>query len=126
MDDIYYTVADVANILKLNQQTVRNWIDDGKIHAIRVGRRVRITKAEFDRFLADAEKRSASTASGSGITTSKPPADHVVEWTAFRGRVEELQRCIDRAEPISADVLRAFAAAANALAAALEEHRLRS
>jgi Helix-turn-helix domain len=27
--DDFMTVADVASILKLNQQTVRNWIDHG-------------------------------------------------------------------------------------------------
>jgi hypothetical protein len=28
--DDFMTVAEVASILKLNQQTVRNWIDQGK------------------------------------------------------------------------------------------------
>lgn len=31
------TVAEVAAILKLNQQTVRNWIDSGFLPAIRIG-----------------------------------------------------------------------------------------
>jgi excisionase family DNA binding protein len=33
------TVAEVASVLKLNQQTVRNWIDAGKLPAaVRVGK----------------------------------------------------------------------------------------
>jgi excisionase family DNA binding protein len=36
------TVAEIAEILKLNQQTVRNWIVDGSLPAIHVGRRVRV------------------------------------------------------------------------------------
>jgi excisionase family DNA binding protein len=42
------TVADVASILKLNQQTVRNWDRSEKLPALRIGRRVRIRRADFD------------------------------------------------------------------------------
>jgi excisionase family DNA binding protein len=45
------TVAEVAEMLKLNQQTVRNWIDQGSLPALRVGRRVRIKRSDFDRVL---------------------------------------------------------------------------
>jgi excisionase family DNA binding protein len=45
------TVAEVATILKLNQQTVRNWIDNGKLPAIHVGRRVRIKRSDFERLI---------------------------------------------------------------------------
>lgn len=52
-DDSFLTVAEVAGILKLNQQTVRNWIDQGSLPALRVGRRVRIRRSDFERVLAD-------------------------------------------------------------------------
>ena len=35
--DEFLTVAEVAAILKLNQQTIRNWIDHGSLPALRVG-----------------------------------------------------------------------------------------
>ena len=44
LTDELFTVAEVASILKLNQQTVRNWIDDGMLPALRIGRRVRIKR----------------------------------------------------------------------------------
>jgi excisionase family DNA binding protein len=44
-------VAEVAATLKLNQQTVRNWIDQGSLPALRVGRRVRIKRSDFERIL---------------------------------------------------------------------------
>ncbi len=51
-DETYLTVAEVAAILKLNQQTIRNWIDAGQLPAIRVGqRRVRIKRSDFDRLV---------------------------------------------------------------------------
>ncbi len=52
MDEAFLTVIEVAEILKVNQQTVRNWIDRGDLPAIRVGRRrVRVRQADFDAFL---------------------------------------------------------------------------
>ena len=46
------TVADVAELLVLNQQTVRNMIDRGDLPAFKVGRRVRIRQADLADFLA--------------------------------------------------------------------------
>jgi excisionase family DNA binding protein len=51
-DETFLTVAEVAGMLKLNQQTVRNWIDQGSLPALRVGRRVRIRRSDLDRVLA--------------------------------------------------------------------------
>ncbi|MFZ0383141.1 MAG: helix-turn-helix domain-containing protein [Solirubrobacteraceae bacterium] len=51
-DDEYLTVKEIADRLKLNQQTVRNWIELGSLLAVRVGRRVRVRRADLDRVLA--------------------------------------------------------------------------
>ena len=50
-EDSFLTVAEVAETLKLNQQTVRNWIDQGSLPALRVGRRVRIRRSDFERLI---------------------------------------------------------------------------
>ncbi len=51
--DEFLTVADIAGILKLNQQTVRNWIDRHELPAVRIGaRRVRVRRVDLDGFLA--------------------------------------------------------------------------
>jgi excisionase family DNA binding protein len=53
MDETFLTVAEIADQLQLNQQTVRNWIDRGELAAIRLGaRRVRVRASEFERFIA--------------------------------------------------------------------------
>jgi excisionase family DNA binding protein len=70
-DETYLTVAEVAETLKLNQQTVRNWIDQGTLPALRVGRRVRIKRSDFERILAE----SYSGRSGASGTTPGPSAD---------------------------------------------------
>ncbi len=62
-EESYLTVAEVAETLKLNQQTVRNWIDQGSLPALRVGRRVRIKRSDFERILE--ESYSGNKAGGS-------------------------------------------------------------
>ncbi len=42
------TVAQVAELLRLNPQTIRNWIDAGTFPAMHIGRRVRIKQQDLD------------------------------------------------------------------------------
>lgn len=60
----FLTVSDVASLLQLNQQTVRNWIEQGRLPALRVGRRIRIRRADLDALI-------------NGGSTVAPPADVV-------------------------------------------------
>ncbi len=51
LDEEFLTVAEVADLLKLNQQTVRNWIDAGYLKAFHVGRRVRVLPSDLEELL---------------------------------------------------------------------------
>jgi excisionase family DNA binding protein len=51
LDEEFLTVAEVAELLKLNKQTVRNWIDAGYLRAFHVGRRVRILRSDLEELL---------------------------------------------------------------------------
>src|SRR5436305_14703885 len=62
--ETFLTVQDVADLLKLNQQTVRNWIDQGSLPALRVGRRVRIRRSDLERVLAAGATRPGMSSSG--------------------------------------------------------------
>ena len=55
IEDEFLTVAEVAAILRLNQQTIRNWIQDSKLPSLRVGRRVWVLRHDVDQLIADAE-----------------------------------------------------------------------
>jgi len=63
-EDPFLTVAEVAGILRLNQQTIRNWIDAGSLPAVRVGRRVRIRRSDLDRVLAEGGTAGTPAADG--------------------------------------------------------------
>ncbi len=90
IQDSFLTVADVAALLKLNQQTVRNWIDQGSLPAVRVGRRVRIRRSDLERLLDDgysagggAPRQTAEGPSAEDFwggeavgTAESPPATH--------------------------------------------------
>jgi excisionase family DNA binding protein len=54
-DDEFLTVAQIAERLKLNPQTLRNWIDRGQLPAVRIGRRVRIRRTDLERLLAEGQ-----------------------------------------------------------------------
>jgi excisionase family DNA binding protein len=104
VDETFLTVAEIAEQLRLNQQTVRNWIDRGELSAIRVGpRRVRVRASELERFIA--------ASSSAGLP------DEVTARQEFDTALAAVQNNSDGDERPSA--LRRLAVAANALARAL-------
>ncbi|MHB8657102.1 MAG: helix-turn-helix domain-containing protein [Solirubrobacteraceae bacterium] len=64
LEESFLTVAEVAEKLKLNPQTVRNWIDQGSLPALRVGRRVRIKRSDFDRLVSEGYQAAGSDRAG--------------------------------------------------------------
>jgi excisionase family DNA binding protein len=71
LEDTFLTVAEVAGLLKLNQQTVRNWIDQGSLPALRVGRRVRIRRSDLERVL----ERGSTTGGQASAAGAGPSAE---------------------------------------------------
>jgi excisionase family DNA binding protein len=73
LDDPLLTVAEVAGLLKLNPQTIRNWIDQGSLPAVRVGpRRVRIRRSDLERVLEQGySRRGSSQAASAGPTAQE-------------------------------------------------------
>ncbi len=71
MDELL-TVNEIAELLKLNPQTVRNWIDQGRLPALRVGEcRVRVRRSDLDTFLA-ARATGRTRRQGAETSGSKP------------------------------------------------------
>ena len=47
----YYTIEEVAKMLKVAYLTVYRWIRAGKMKAVKAGKQYRITQSELDKFL---------------------------------------------------------------------------
>jgi excisionase family DNA binding protein len=69
--DEFLTVAEVAELLRLNQQTIRNWIDRGSLPAVRIGRRVRVRGTDLRELLERGEASGRSPKPGPGFTADR-------------------------------------------------------
>jgi excisionase family DNA binding protein len=47
----FYTVRDIADLLSINEVTVRNLIKSGELRAIKLEREFRIAKIDLENFL---------------------------------------------------------------------------
>ena len=112
-DDEFLTVQEVADRLKLNQQTVRNWVDDGKLPAVRIGRRVRVRRVDLERVLAQ------------GATVEiEPPASTVAPAEAIEQLTQALERAHRLLDRLSgarrAELVEGFQELAEAVATAIQ------
>jgi excisionase family DNA binding protein len=102
--DQFLTVAEIAAQFKVNQQTVRNWIDRGELAGVRLGsRRVRVPASELARFIA--ASAAATTPDKAGLRVKLHD-----EWEKFLTADSEADQ---------AAALRRVAKAATTLARAL-------
>jgi excisionase family DNA binding protein len=107
-EDAYLTVDEIAARFKVNPQTVRNWISQGDLRAVRSGaRRVRVLPTDLDRFLA-----------ATGATELPDPSQ---DRRAAVDRNEELAAALQRARAaLAADRKTDLAIALHTLVAAAE------
>ena len=106
-DDEFLTVNEVADLLKLNPQTVRNMVDRGELPAVRVGlRRVRIYRRDLEAFLEEGRRVTRKSVKRVAFDDAVG-----VATKAVRGK--------DRAQ--GAEALRVLSEAALALAVEIEQ-----
>jgi len=98
MKERYYSVQDVADRLGLHVRTVRGYVRDGRLPAVRIGKQYRITQAALEAFTggpvpaAPGESarrvRRVETSSIVEIDAVDPTTAHRLATllTAFRGR----------------------------------------
>jgi excisionase family DNA binding protein len=52
----YYTIEEVAEKLKVTRQAIHNWIKEGRIESIKIGRARRIPAASIERLLEQSKQ----------------------------------------------------------------------
>ena len=53
MADAFYTPEELAAMLKVTRQAIYNWIQQGYMESVRIGRTVRIPSEEVERLLRE-------------------------------------------------------------------------
>jgi excisionase family DNA binding protein len=88
-DDDLLTVADVAAQFRVTAQTVRSWIDSGKLRAARVGKSYVILRRDVQAMLEQAasERRSSRPE----VWAERDPSLGLTETWASTGRVAALK-----------------------------------
>jgi len=51
MDEEYLKVSDVVDRLKVTRQAVYNWISEGRLKAVKVGRSLRVSRNSLEAFI---------------------------------------------------------------------------
>lgn len=78
------TVQEVAELLKLNPQTVRNRIDAGELPALRIGRRVRIQRSTLEELIGWQRKPISNDSSAA----AEPPSE--LDMAAVASALDEI------------------------------------
>ncbi|MCX4782312.1 helix-turn-helix domain-containing protein [Streptomyces sp. NBC_01264] len=68
-----YSVGEVAELLGLHVRTVRNYVRDGRLKAVRIGKQYRISRADFEALTS----RPAPAAAEDPGATGETPRRHV-------------------------------------------------
>lgn len=72
--DQYQTVKEVADRLKVAEATVRQWIRDGELRAIDIGKGWRIANADLNEFLQQHQTAPRRPGAGPSAVASAPSA----------------------------------------------------
>ena len=73
MADVYYTPEELAAMLKVTRQAIYNWIQQGRMEAVRIGRTVRIPSEEVERVLREGRtQRQTGQAAGTNGDGMEP------------------------------------------------------
>jgi len=54
----YYTPEEVANLIKVSRKTIYNWIQEGRLKAVKIGHFWRVSESELNRLLKGEKKET--------------------------------------------------------------------
>lgn len=59
LNNPFFTIQEIAGLLKVSEATVRNWIHQGELRAIRFSREFRVATKDLEFFVASHATRPA-------------------------------------------------------------------
>jgi len=70
MPEKFLKVRDIADTLQVHRTTVMGWIEQGLLPATRIGKTVRVSESDFNRFIAEF-KHAGNQKAGADSTGSE-------------------------------------------------------
>jgi excisionase family DNA binding protein len=80
----HYSIREVADILRVHYKTARLYVLDGRLAAIRVGTRRRVTESALDKF-CQFDPNEAGPAAPAAAPTPPPEIDYAAKLRAKFG-----------------------------------------
>lgn len=111
-DEEFLTVAEIAELFKMNPQTVRNWIDNGQLDAVRVGRLVRVRGSDLQRFISE-QTANEPLVVGRRRARRARNAIAALSWSMGSASEQEKREMIDQLRDVS-DAVQSLAEALEA------------
>ncbi|MEM1632448.1 MAG: IS607 family transposase, partial [Thermofilum sp.] len=75
MSERLYRTSEVAELLNISVSTVKKWIKQGRLHALRVGKLWMIPESEVRRILSGVERREIRAAIYARVSSRKQETD---------------------------------------------------
>ncbi|MEM4863471.1 MAG: helix-turn-helix domain-containing protein, partial [Candidatus Nezhaarchaeales archaeon] len=75
MSERLYRTSEVAELLNISVSTVKKWIKQGRLHALRVGKLWMIPESEVRRILSGVERREIRAALYARVSSRKQETD---------------------------------------------------
>ncbi|MEM4032715.1 MAG: helix-turn-helix domain-containing protein [Zestosphaera sp.] len=79
MSEKLYRTSEVAELLNISVSTVKKWIKQGRLHALRVGKLWMIPESEVRRILSGVERREIRAAIYARVSSRKQKTDGNLE-----------------------------------------------
>ncbi|MEM0025655.1 MAG: helix-turn-helix domain-containing protein [Zestosphaera sp.] len=79
MSEKLYRTSEVAELLNISVSTVKKWIKQGRLHALRVGKLWMIPESEVRRILSGVERREIRAAIYARVSSHKQKTDGNLE-----------------------------------------------
>lgn len=70
----FFTPAEIAERLKINERTVHRWLNAGKLNGIKLEKHWRIRKEDFDAFITAHENKPSSNGPLSSLSSTHTEA----------------------------------------------------
>ena len=92
MDNSYYSVDQIAKMLRMHPKTIQRYIREGKLSAVKIGKGWRVSGHDLSRFMEDTHTSTAAETTSDASARQSTTASAVVDIAVIGS--EEAQRLI--------------------------------